>query len=118
MLKNTEWTVNTIIAAYLNPNLSIVDVIPEWLKDLADVALNYILNNIPAAQLINPNSGFGARPIYAHKNEFEAFKQSSYFGEIPIDEFWKSHSIDLPNLYKIAKRYFGLYPSSSCIERA
>ena len=35
-----------------------------------------------------------------------------------VDEFWNQNSSCLPNLSKIAKKYIGLYPSSSCIERA
>ena len=35
-----------------------------------------------------------------------------------IYEYWIVHSHDLPELFLISKKYFGLYPSSSCIERA
>ena len=52
------------------------------------------------------------------QNQFQLYQNLPYSGDVSVYNFWKSHSIDLPDLYNIAKNYFGLYPSSACIERA
>lgn len=118
LLKCKNWTKNMFVAAHLNPNLSIDSVIPEELQTISEEAVAYILQKIPALneihQIIRP---FGARMINVNENQYESFMKLPYSGDVDVYEFWESHKHDMPDLYKIAKKFYGLYPSSSIIER-
>ena len=61
---------------------------------------------------------FGERIPNVEQNQYQLFKSIPYSGTVDIYEYWIVHSHDLPELFLISKKYFGLYPSSSCIERA
>ena len=115
-----EWTTHLFIAAVLNPNIDIEEegIIPDEILEYKRIAYHKILEKIPAIQVENqtPNN-FGMRKPNMDQNQYQLFRNLPYPGNIDLINFWKSHSVDLPDLYNIAKQYFGLYPSSSCIER-
>ena len=61
-----------LVAAHLNPHISIDNVIPDELKNISDESIAYILQRIPAIQTTNPNNDiFGIRPINVQQNRFE-----------------------------------------------
>ena len=120
LINEKEWTNHLFIAALLNPNINIEqdDIIPQELKKYMKQALHKIFESIPAVQRLIPSpSTFGMRSANVEENEYDLYRKLPYPGTVDIIEFWNSHSIDLPNVFNLAKKYFGLYPSSTCIER-
>ena len=119
LLKYKNWTLHMLVAAHLNPNILIDEVLPSELKEISDESISYILQRIPAlcANQQKENK-FGERIPNVEQNQYQLFKSIPYSGTVDIYEYWIVHSHDLPELFLISKKYFGLYPSSSCIERA
>ena len=115
-----EWTINLLVAANLNPNinLNLEGIIPNQLKDANRTAINRIMQGIPA---LDPNcesvDQFGMKVANNEQNQFEKYHSLPYTGFVDVIEFWKVHAVDLPELSVIAKKYIGLYPSSTSIER-
>lgn len=118
LLKYPNWTKNMLVAAHLNPNISIDDVLPIELKEISDNSIKYILQRIPALNEDRPNNlSFGARIVNTKENQYQSYLKMPYSGTVDVYEYWITHKYDLPDLFTIAKSFFGLYPSSSCIER-
>ena len=64
MIKCPNWTIHMIVAANLNPNISLEKIIPAELKELSQRAIEYILQKIPALNETTPtNDNFGTRVI-------------------------------------------------------
>ena len=73
---------------------------------------------IPALNKTGPiNNGFGTRTIKNQMNQYLIFKNLPYSNTVNVFDFWTAHSHDLPDFYNIVKSCFGLYPSSTCMER-
>ena len=114
-----DWTVDLVVASILNPNLDTKGIIPKELEGFYKEAVQYILQRLPASSTHGKqNPGFGRREAFVQKNQLEIYSDMVYPGDIDPTIYWKSHSVDLPDLYAIAKRYIGLYPSSACLERS
>lgn len=117
--KHKNWTIHMLVAAHLNPNILIDEVLPPELKEISDESISYILQRIPALSAYQQKENkFGERIPNIEQNQYQLFKSIPYSGTVDVYEYWIAHSHDLPELFQISKKYFGLYPSSSCIERA
>lgn len=117
---NKEWAHHLFLSAILNPNINLEkdEVVPEEIKEFYSNAINEILCNIT---VIEPQSinldNFGMREVNNNENQYVQYKKLPYPGNVDVVDFWEQHKLIFPNLYKLARKYIGLYPSSACIER-